>query len=129
MFTSSNSNCIYNQFEKKGKLLLNDGEILKNYEEYDFSKDLLPSFNYSKSDYISILWLQYFAKTFHYNKLSERKIEFEKMMIALKSMKKVDQNTINKVTVNCHLSTKFNYFISLAINVKVKLTAIGTFRI
>ena len=110
MFTSSNSNCIYNQFEKKGKLLLNDGEILKNYEEYDFSKESLPSFNYSKSDYISILWLQYFAKTFHYNKLSERKIEFEKMMIALKSMKKVDQNTINILfwIINKHGDNEMN---------------------
>jgi hypothetical protein len=39
--------------------------------------------------------LQYFAKTFHYTPLSERKIQFEQMMTVLKTIQIVDQNTYN----------------------------------
>ena len=95
MFTSSNSNCIYNQFEKQGKLLLKKVDILKKYEEYNYSFDLFSNFTYKIKDCIHLLWLQYFSKTFHYTKLSERKDEFEKMMIILNNVKIVDQNTLD----------------------------------
>ena len=95
MFTSSNSNCIYNQFEKQGILLLYKNEMIKIYDKYNYSLDILSSFSYKIKDCIHLLWLQYFAKTFHYAKLSERKNEFEKMMIVLNNLKIVDKNTLN----------------------------------
>ena len=94
-FTSSNSNCIYNHFEKQGKLLLYKKEIIKIYDKYNYSFDLLSSFSYKIKDCIHLLWLQYFAKTFHYTKISERKKEFDKMMIVLNNLKIVDKNTLN----------------------------------
>ena len=95
MFTSSNSNCIYNHFERQGNLLLYKKEMIKIYDKYNYSFDLLSSFSYKIKDCIHLLWLQYFAKTFHYTKLSERKNEFDKMMIVLSNLKIVDQNTLN----------------------------------
>ena len=94
-FTSSNSNCIYNQFEKQGKLILKNSGFLKKYDEFNYTFNLLKLFTFKIKDCIHLLWLQYFAKTFHYTKLSERKKEFERMMIILNNVKMVDQNTLN----------------------------------
>ena len=94
-FTSSNSNCIYNQFEKQNQLILNQTDIIKKYDEYNYSLDILSLFTYKIKDTIYLLWLQYFAKTYQYTKLSERKSEFRKMLNILKTAKIVDQNTLN----------------------------------
>lgn len=95
IFTSSNSNCIFNQFEKECQLIINNPEMTKKYYDYNYSLDLVSTFNVRMKDYIHLLWLQYFAKTFHYTPLSERKIQFEQMMTVLKTIQFVDQNTYN----------------------------------
>ena len=95
MFTSSNSNCIFNQFEKQCQLIINNPEMTKKYNDYNYSLDLVSTFSVKMKDYIHLLWLQYFAKTFHYTPLSERKIQFEQMMTVLKTIQMVDQNTYN----------------------------------
>ena len=93
-FTSSNSNCIYNQFEKQGKLVINKDNMLKKYDEYNYSLNLVSNFLYKSNDCILLLWLQYFSKTFHYTKLSERENEFKKMKSILKGVQLYDQNTL-----------------------------------
>ena len=95
IFTSSNSNCIFNHFEKECQLIVNNPEMTKKYYDYNYSLDLVSTFNVRMKDYIHLLWLQYFAKTFHYTPLSERKIQFEQMMTVLKTIQIVDQNTYN----------------------------------
>ena len=113
MFTSSNSNCIYNQFEKQGILLLYKNEMIKIYDKYNYSLDILSSFSFKIKDCIHLLWLQYFAKTFHYAKLSERKNEFEKMMIVLNNLKIVDKNTLNILFLVIYKHGDINMFQSL----------------
>ena len=95
MFTSSNSNCIYNQFEKQGLLTLQKADIIKKLDDNKNSLYLVSNFTYKIKDCIHILWLQFFAKTFHYTKMSERKTEYEKMMIILNNVKIFDQNTLD----------------------------------
>ena len=112
-FTSSNSNCIYNHFEKQGKLLLYKKEIIKTYDKYNYSFDLLSSFSYKIKDCIHLLWLQYFAKTFHYTKISERKKEFDKMMIVLNNLKIVDKNTLNILFLVIYKHGDINMFQTL----------------
>ena len=109
-FTSSNSNCIFNQFEKQGLLLINNVDMIKKYDDYNYSLNLVSTFNVKIKDYIRLLWLQYFAKTFHYTLLSERKIQFDQMMSILKSMQIVDQNTYNILfwTINKYGDRKMN---------------------
>ena len=94
-FTSSNSNCMFNQFEKQGLIIINNPDIVKKYNDYNYSLDLVSTFNVKMKDYIHLLWLQYFAKTFHYTTLSERRIQFDQMMTILKTIQIVDQNTYN----------------------------------
>ena len=95
IFTSSNSNCIFNQFEKEGQKIINNPDMVQKYNDYSYSLDLVSTFNVKMKEYIHLLWLQYFAKTFHYTPLSERKIQFDQMMSILKTMQIVDQNTYN----------------------------------
>ena len=95
IFTSANSNCIFNQFEKEGQLIINNPDMVQKYNDYNYSLNLVSTFNVKMKDYIHLLWLQYFAKTFHYTPLSERKIQFDQMMSILKTMQIVDKNSIN----------------------------------
>ena len=97
IFTAANSNCIFNQFDKQGQLIISNPDYVQRYNDYSYSLDLVSTFNVKKKDYIRLLWLQYFAKTFHYTPLSERKIQFDQMMTVLKSVQMVDQNTYNSL--------------------------------
>ena len=120
IFTSSNSNCIFNQFEKEGQLIINNPDMVQKYNDFNYSLDLVSTFNVKMKDYIHLLWLQYFAKTFHYTPLSERKIQFDQMMSILKTMQIVDKNTINILfwTVNRYGDRNMNQ--DLFINLKNK---------
>ena len=120
IFTSSNSNCIFNQFEKEGQLIINNPDMVQKYNNFNYSLDLVSTFNVKMKDYIHLLWLQYFAKTFHYTPLSERKIQFDQMMSILKTMQIVDKNTINILfwTVNRYGDRNMNQ--DLFINLKNK---------
>ena len=120
IFTSSNSNCIFNQFEKEGQLIVNNPDMVQKYNDFNYSLDLVSTFNVKMKDYIHLLWLQYFAKTFHYTPLSERKIQFDQMMSILKTMQIVDKNTINILfwTVNRYGDRNMNQ--DLFINLKNK---------
>ena len=124
IFTSSNSNCIFNQFEKQGLIILNNLDNLKRYLNYNYSFDLVSTFNVKMKDYIHLLWLQYFAKTFHYTPLSERKIQFNQMMSILKTMQIVDKNTYNILfwTINKYGDRNMNqdFFINLKNKTYVK---------
>ena len=116
-FTSSNSNCIYNQFDKQGQLLINNADMVKKYNDYNYSLNLVSTFNVKMKDNIYLLWLQYFAKTFHYIPLSERKLYYNQMMNILKNIQNVDQNTYNILfwTINKYGDRNMNqdFFINL----------------
>ena len=120
IFTSSNSNCIFNQFEKECQLIIDNPEMTKKYYDYNYSLDLVSTFSVKMKDYIHLLWLQYFAKTFHYTPLSERKIQFEQMMTVLKTIQIIDKNTYNILfwTINRYGDRNMNQ--ELFINLKNK---------
>ena len=120
IFTSSNSNCIFNQFEKECQLIINNPDIAPKYNDYNYSLNLVSTFNVKIKYYIHLLWLQYFAKTFHYTLLSERKIQFDTMMSLLKTLQVVDQNTYNILfwTINRYGDRNMNQ--DLFINLKNK---------
>ena len=120
IFTSSNSNCIFNQFEKECQLIINNPDIVQKYNDYNYSLNLVSTFNVKIKHYIHLLWLQYFAKTFHYTLLSERKIQFDTMMSLLKTLQVVDQNTYNILfwTINRYGDRNMNQ--DLFINLKNK---------
>ena len=120
IFTSSNSNCIFNHFEKECQLILNIPEVVQRYKDYNYSLNLVSTFNVKMKDYIQLLWLQYFGKTFHYTLLSERKLQFDAMMTILKTLQIVDQNTYNILfwTINKYGDILMNQ--ELFINLKNK---------
>ena len=120
IFTSSNSNCIFNQFEKEGNIIVNSPEMTQKYIDYNYSLNLVSTFNIKIKDFIHLLWLQYFAKTFHYSLLSEKKIQFDQMMTVLKTIQFVDQNTYNMLfwTINKYGDRNMNQ--DLFINLKNK---------
>ena len=95
IFTATNSNCIFKQFDKQGQLIISNPDYVQKYNEFNYSLELVSTFDVKMKDFIHLLWLQYFAKTFHYTPLSERKIQFEQMMTVLKTVQIVDQNTYN----------------------------------
>ena len=120
IFTSSNSNCIFNHFEKECQNMLNIPDVVQKYNDYNYSLNMVSTFNVKMKDYIQLLWLQYFAKTFHYTLLSERKIQFDTMMTILKTLQIVDPNTNNILfwTINKYGDRNMNQ--DLFINLKNK---------
>ena len=119
-FTSTNSDCLFRQLDRVCKPILNNDEILQRYSSLNYSFNLVSLFNVRMKDYIHILWLQYFAKTFYLTPLSERKRQFEKMMIVLKTLQNVDKNTFNILfnTINKYGDRDMNQ--DLFINLKNK---------
>ena len=88
-FNLRNSNCLYNQFEKEGNKIINDENILKNYNNYYYSFNPSRSWWQSYDYYIKNLYLQYFSKILYQIPNSKKKYYFDYLMYFMKSNKDI----------------------------------------
>ena len=94
-FTSKNSNCLYNQFEKEGNAILNNENIIKNYNNYYYCFNPIQSYSKSYDHYVKILYLQYFSKVFHQIPYSKKQNYFNYVMYFMTKNKNfIDENSI-----------------------------------
>jgi hypothetical protein len=93
-FTSYNSNCLYNQFEKEGTKIINNPLMTANYKNYSYSLNPFCSYKKSYNDYINELWLQFIAKTFYSIPFSQKMNYFDQIMQFLKKNRCIDENTL-----------------------------------
>ncbi len=123
-FTSSNSNCLFKQFEKEGEVILSQREIIQKYSLMSYSLNIVNSFNIRVKDYIYLLWLQYFAKTFHYTSIKMRKFLFEQMMDKLKNVHFDDKNTLSILfdSINRYGDSNMNQILFLYLKNKNYIT-------
>ena len=94
-FTCKNSDCLYNQFEKEGNNIINDENMIKNYNNYYYAFNPMKSYIRPYSDYVKILFLQYFSKIFHQIPYSKKNYFFNYLMLFMTNNKDIlDQNSI-----------------------------------
>ena len=94
-FSSYNSNCLYNQFEREGLKILNNTAMTIGYKKYSYSLNPFSSYKKEYHEYINILWLQFLAKTFHCIPFSQRMNYFDQIIQFLKNNhNSVDDNTL-----------------------------------
>ena len=94
-FTSYNSNCLYNQFEKEGFKIVNNNAMTNNYKNYNYSLNPYSSYRLDYHNCINRLWLQFLAKTFYCIPFSQKMNYFDKIIQFLKkNYKSVDDNTL-----------------------------------
>ena len=80
-FTSKNSDCLYNQFEKEANIIINDENIVKNYNNYYYTLTLTKNNQKPYEYYIKILYFQLFTKIFHQIPLSKKTYYFNYIML------------------------------------------------
>ena len=94
-FTSKNSNCLYNQFEKEGNTIIKDENVIKNYNSYYYSFSPIKSYSRTYDLYVKILYLQYFSKLFYQIPYSKKSYYFNYLMYFMTQNKNIlDQNSI-----------------------------------
>ena len=94
-FTSYNSNCLYNQFEKEGFKIVNNNAMTNNYKNYNYSLNPYSSYKLDYHNCINRLWLQFLAKTFHSIPFSQKMNYFDQIIQFLKkNYKTIDNNTL-----------------------------------
>ena len=94
-FTYKNSDCLYNQFEKEGNNIINDENMIKNYNNYYYTFNPISSYTRPYCDYVKILFLQYFSKIFHQIPYSKKNYYFNYLMLFMTNNKGIlDQNSI-----------------------------------
>ena len=94
-FTYKNSNCLYNQYEKEGNIIIKDENLVKNYYNYYYTINPCKSYTRPIEHYIKTLYLQYFAKTFYLIPFSKRNHYFNYLIHFVINNKKIlDENSI-----------------------------------
>jgi len=94
-FSSRNSNCLFNQFEKEANIIINDESIVKNYYNYYYTLTLTKNNPKPYEYYIKILFWQLFAKIFHQIPFSKKTYYFNYIMIFANYNKEIlDDNSI-----------------------------------
>ena len=94
-FTSKNSDCLYNQFEKEGNNIIIDENIIKNYYNYYYTLTPIKSYHKPYEYHIKILFLQYFSKFFYQIPLSKKNYYFDYIMLFMNiNQDIIDDNTI-----------------------------------
>ena len=94
-FTYKNSDCLYNQFEKEGNIIINDENLTKNYYNHYYTLNPHKSYSFPIEYYIKILYLQYFSKTFHQIPYSKKNYYFNYLIHFMLSNKDIlDDNSI-----------------------------------
>ena len=63
-FNSKNCDCLYNQHDKEGKIIINDNNMTQNYSTYSYNINTNINTFWSLKEYIYILWIRLFAKIF-----------------------------------------------------------------
>ena len=100
-FTSYNSNCLYNQFEKEGLKIINSSSIISNYKNYNYSLNPFVSYKNKYHDCIYKLWIQFLAKIFYYIPFSQKMNYFDKILQFLTDKYKyIDDNSLTMIS-NC----------------------------
>ena len=80
-FSSKNSDCLYNQFEKEANIIINDENIIKNYYNYYYTLTLTKNNPKPYEYYIKNLYLQFLAKIFHQIPFSKKTYYFNYLML------------------------------------------------
>jgi len=94
-FSSRNSNCLFNQFEKEANIIINDESIVKNYYNYYYTLTLTKNNPKPYEYYIKILFWQLFTKIFHQIPLSKKTYYFNYIMIFANYNKEIlDDNSL-----------------------------------
>ena len=94
-FTTYNSNCLYNQFEKEGLKIVNNNSMTVNYKNYNYSLNPFSSYKIQYHVCIYRLWLQFLAKTFYGIPFSQKMNYFDQIIQFLKkNYKSIDDNTL-----------------------------------
>ena len=94
-FSSKNSDCLYNQFEKEANIMINDESLVKNYYNYYYTLTLTKNNPKPYEYYIKILYFQLFAKIFHQIPFSKKTYYFNYIMLFANYNKDIlDDNSI-----------------------------------
>ena len=94
-FSSKNSDCLYNQFEKEANIIIDDENVVKNYNNYYYTLSLTKKNPKPYSYYIKILYFQLFAKIFHQIPFSKKTYYFNYIMLFANYNKDIlDDNSI-----------------------------------
>ena len=94
-FSSKNSDCLYNQFEKEANIIINDENVVKNYYNYYYTLSLTNKSPKPYEYYIKILYFQLFAKIFHQIPFSKKTYYFNYIMLFANYNKDIlDDNSI-----------------------------------
>jgi len=94
-FSSKNSNCLYNHFEKEADIIINDEKVVKNYYNYYYTLTLAKNNPKPYEYYIKTLYLQLFTKIFHQIPFSKKTYYFNYLMLFINYNKDIlDENSI-----------------------------------
>ena len=94
-FSSKNSDCLYNQFDKEASIIIKDENIIKNYYNYYYTLTLAKINPKSYDYYIKNLYLQNFSKIFHQIPISKKSYYFDYLMLFMNQYKDIlDDNSI-----------------------------------
>ena len=94
-FSSKNSDCLYNQFDKEASIIIKDENIIKNYYNYYYTLTLAKINPKSYDYYIKNLYLQNFSKIFHQIPISRKSYYFDYLMLFMNQYKDIlDDNSI-----------------------------------
>ena len=94
-FSSKNSDCLYNQFDKEANIIINDENIIKNYYNYYYTLTLAKNNQKPYEYYIKNLYLQNFSKIFHQIPMSKKSYYFDYLMLFMNQYKNIlDDNSI-----------------------------------
>ena len=94
-FTYKNSDCLYNQFEKEGNIIINDENLTKNYNNHYYTLNPHKTYSIPFEYYIKILYLQYFSKTFYQIPYSKKNKYFNYLIHFMINNKDIlDDNSI-----------------------------------
>ena len=94
-FSSKNSDCLYNQFDKEANIIIKDENIIKNYYNYYYTLTLAKNNPKPYDYYIKNLYLQNFSKIFHQIPLSKKSYYFDYLMLFMNQYKDIlDDNSI-----------------------------------
>ena len=94
-FSSRNSDCLYNQFEKEANIIIKDENIIKNYYNYYYTLTLVKNNPKPYDYYIKNLYLQNFSKIFHQIPLSKKSYYFDYLMLFIHQYKDIlEDNSI-----------------------------------
>ena len=80
-FSSKNSDCLYKQFEKEANIIINDENIVKNYNNYYYTLTLTKTNPKPYEYYIKILYFKLFIKIFHQIPFSKKTYYFNYIML------------------------------------------------